>query len=82
MRRVLSVLTLICSISTLVIAQSQAAGFDGTKLFFEDLFRAAPFDTATTVPDASMQAAVMIKETKAQALLGLTRRRWHCPRDT
>jgi penicillin amidase len=31
----------------------QALGFDGTKLFFEDLFRSAPFTTASTVPDAS-----------------------------
>jgi penicillin G amidase len=30
-----------------------AAGFDGQKLFFEDLFRAAPFDPASTVPDAT-----------------------------
>jgi len=29
-----------------------AAGFDGTSLFFEDLFRSAPFDPASTVPDA------------------------------
>ncbi|HZS56499.1 MAG TPA: penicillin acylase family protein, partial [Bryobacteraceae bacterium] len=28
-------------------------GFDGTKLFFEDVNRAAPFDRASTVPDAS-----------------------------
>jgi penicillin G amidase len=31
----------------------QAAGFDGAKLFFEDLWRAQPFTSATTVPDAS-----------------------------
>jgi penicillin G amidase len=38
----------------------QAAGdalpslpFDGTALFFEDLFRSAPFDPASTVPDAT-----------------------------
>ena len=31
-----------------------AAGFDGAKLFHEDLVRSAPFDPATTVPDASM----------------------------
>ncbi len=30
-----------------------AVGFDGTALFFEDLFRSAPFDPASTVPDAS-----------------------------
>jgi penicillin amidase len=29
-------------------------GFDGAKLFFEDLFRSAPFDSASTVPDASL----------------------------
>jgi len=28
------------------------AGFDGTKLFFEDLYRSAPFNPASTVPDA------------------------------
>jgi penicillin amidase len=28
------------------------AGFDGTKLFFEDLYRSAPFNPAFTVPDA------------------------------
>jgi penicillin amidase len=26
--------------------------FDGTKLFFQDLFRSAPFDPASTIPDA------------------------------
>ncbi len=29
-------------------------GFGGTTLFFEDLFRSAPFDPASTVPDASV----------------------------
>jgi penicillin G amidase len=33
------------------------AGFDGTKLFFQDVFRSAPFDPASTVPDASIPAA-------------------------
>ena len=28
-------------------------GFDGTKLFFEDLDRSAPFDPASTIPNAS-----------------------------
>ena len=27
-------------------------GFDGNKLFFQDLFRSAPFDPASTIPDA------------------------------
>jgi penicillin G amidase len=33
-------------------AAGQALGFDGTALFFEDLFRSAPFTSASTVPDA------------------------------
>ncbi len=33
-------------------ATGQAAGFDGAALYFEDLFRSAPFDPASTVPDA------------------------------
>jgi penicillin amidase len=32
-----------------------ALGFDGTALFFEDLFRSAPFDPASTVPDAQQK---------------------------
>jgi penicillin amidase len=39
----------------------QALGFDGNALYFEDLFRAAPFDPAATVPDASVRAAVTAK---------------------
>ena len=34
----------------------QAAGFDGTALFFQDLWRAEPFTDASTVPDASQAA--------------------------
>lgn len=34
-------------------AVGRARGFDGTKLFFEDVERSAPFDPASTVPDAS-----------------------------
>ena len=34
-------------------AVGKARGFDGTKLFFEDVERSAPFDPASTVPDAS-----------------------------
>ena len=34
----------------------KAGGFDGTKLFFEDLWRSQPFDPAATVPDASRAA--------------------------
>lgn len=33
-----------------------AMGFDGARLFFEDVVRSAPFDPASTVPDASNAA--------------------------
>jgi penicillin amidase len=33
-------------------------GFDGTKLFFEDLFRTQPFDLAATIPDALAATAM------------------------
>jgi len=32
-------------------------GFDGTALFFQDVFRSAPFDRASTIPDALMATA-------------------------
>lgn len=32
------------------VAAGKQLGFDGTKLFFEDLWRAAPFDPFTTLP--------------------------------
>jgi penicillin amidase len=35
----------------------RAAGFDGTALFFQDLWRSQPFTDASTVPDASRAAA-------------------------
>ena len=34
-------------------AAGQALGVNGTTLFFEDLYRSAPFDPASTVPDAT-----------------------------
>ncbi len=33
-------------------AAGAAAGFDGTALFFEDLYRTAPFDPAVSIPEA------------------------------
>jgi len=30
----------------------QTLGFDGTKLFFEDVFRSAPFDPSVSIPEA------------------------------
>ncbi|MEN6559405.1 MAG: penicillin acylase family protein [Acidobacteriota bacterium] len=38
-------------------AAGGALGFDGTKLFYDDLFRSAPFETAATVPDAMAEPA-------------------------
>ena len=35
----------------------QAGGFDGTALFFQDLWRSEPFTDASTVPDATRAAA-------------------------
>jgi penicillin amidase len=37
-------------------AAGAAGGFDGVALFFEDIFRSAPFDSASTVPDAMMDS--------------------------
>ena len=34
-----------------------AGGFDGNALFFEDVFRSAPFDPASTLPDATASGA-------------------------
>jgi penicillin amidase len=35
-----------------------ALGFDGTKLFFDDLFRSAPFDPTVSIPDGVRWGAV------------------------
>ena len=40
-----------------------ALGFDGTKLFFDDLFRSAPFDPTISIPEG--------------AVSGPVRERWH-----
>jgi penicillin G amidase len=34
------------------VQAGELLGFDGNKLFFQDLFRSAPFDPASTIPDA------------------------------
>jgi penicillin G amidase len=39
------------------LAAGATGGFDGNALFFEDVFRSAPFDPAATVPDATTPAA-------------------------
>lgn len=38
----------------------QVLGIDGTVLFFEDLYRSAPFDPASTVPDATKGSATNV----------------------
>jgi penicillin amidase len=49
----------------------QAAGFDGTALFFQDLWRSEPFTHASTVPDASRAPAPAAAATAASAGAGL-----------
>jgi penicillin amidase len=47
----------------------QAAGFDGTALFFQDLWRSEPFTHASTVPDASGAPAAAATAASAGARL-------------
>jgi len=58
------------TVSLLTYQQAGAAlGFDGTALFFQDLFRSAPFDPASTVPDASVpMASSATSASRAQGL--------------
>lgn len=43
----------------------QQLGFDGAKLFFDDLFRSQPFDPASTVPDATKGTAKNVSPASA-----------------
>ncbi len=43
-------------------------GFDGVKLFTEDLFRSAPFDSAATLPDAMVPSTLGTLKSKKHAL--------------
>jgi penicillin G amidase len=45
----------------------QAAGFDGARLFAEDLWRSQPFTPASTVPDATATAAAAASAPPAAA---------------
>jgi penicillin amidase len=45
----------------------QAAGFDGTALFFQDLWRSEPFTDASTVPDATGAATATAAGRAARA---------------
>lgn len=55
---------------TLQLLQYQFAGslfgFDGTALFFDDLFRVQPFDPAATVPDAAGAVATSALNVRKQ----------------
>jgi penicillin amidase len=44
----------------------KAAGFDGVKLFFDDIERSAPFDPVSTVPDASVPLAKQMARNRDQ----------------
>jgi penicillin G amidase len=43
-------------------AAGQARGFDGTRLFFEDVFTFAPFDPAVTIPSMERDASRSLQE--------------------
>jgi penicillin G amidase len=49
----------------------QAAGFDGTALFFQDLWRSEPFTHASTVPDASQGAGAAAPAATGRAAAAL-----------
>jgi penicillin amidase len=48
----------------------QAGGFDGTALFFQDMWRSEPFTPASTVPDASRAAGPAAATAAAGASAG------------
>ncbi|MGB5660038.1 MAG: penicillin acylase family protein, partial [Thermoanaerobaculia bacterium] len=61
-------------------AAGAALGFNGNALFFEDLFRSAPFDPASTVPDAMEGAMAPTAESApAPALQATVPREWNAP---
>lgn len=47
-------------------AVGRPLGFDGTKLFFEDLFRSAPFDPTTSIPEQQTTEATVDATTAAE----------------
>jgi penicillin amidase len=49
------------------VATGAGVGFDGNALYFEDLFRSAPFDPASTVPDATMASIAPVTTGSALA---------------
>lgn len=53
----------------------QAAGFDGVKLFYEDLYRSAPFEPFATIPTAARDAIAAAPEGLSEAFLSAQRTR-------
>jgi penicillin amidase len=51
------------------VQAGSVAGFDGARLFHEDLVRSAPFDPAATVPDASMAASRAMTTARTRSAL-------------
>lgn len=49
------------------VQMGAALGFDGMALFSEDLWRSAPFDPASTVPDATIPSALAARGVAAAA---------------
>jgi penicillin G amidase len=49
-------------------AAGQAGGFDGIRLFFEDIFRFAPFDPAVTIPRPMGGASLSPREMQSPGL--------------
>jgi len=47
-------------------AAGQARGFDGTRLFFEDIFTSVPFDPAVTIPRHEGDASLVLQEIQSQ----------------
>jgi penicillin amidase len=50
------------------VQTGEAVGFDGTALFFQDVMRSAPFDPASTIPDATGMSAATSSEAAQPAL--------------
>jgi penicillin amidase len=46
----------------------QARGFDGSRLFFEDIFRFAPFDPVVTIPDPAGAAPLSSPQTQSAGI--------------
>lgn len=57
-------------------AAGKAQGFDGSALFFQDLFRIAPFEPTFALPDATGQPPANRVSTAAQKLQNTQQHQW------